>query len=194
MKIIFSVLIAFLIITPAVGQNKNNIKFRGGMLLHTGYLKNERNTQAINGNCFGIGGQLSYTFNNHLRFGTEGYASSFGYKEQDGYYKLGWGGILFAYQFAGEKVHPVIGLTIGGGKVKDLFFISGDVSDDFADEVIYRKYNIMLASPAISLEYSLKDRLTLIAKLDFMLPVFSDHYKDFAYGPRLYLGILFNRS
>lgn len=175
-------------------QTETKVKFRGGMMLHSGYLKNTRADQPINEACYGIGGQLSYTIGNHFRLGTEGYASNLGYREQDGYYKLGWGGLLLGYQLNDKKIHPVISLTLGGGKIKDMFFIQGNTSDDVIDQVIYRKYPVMLASPSVSVEYSLKSSLTLVMKLDYLMPLFSPHHTDYAYGPRLYLGILFNRS
>jgi hypothetical protein len=157
MKICFSIAL-FLILFQFAGAQHSGTKvtFRGGMMLHLGYLHNARTVQTIGGTCNGIGGQLSFTLGNNFRLGTEGYASNLGYKEQDGYFKLGWGGLLLAYQFGNRKIHPVIGITLGGGKVKDMYFIQGSVTDEAIDEVIFRKYGVMLASPAVSIEYALK--------------------------------------
>jgi hypothetical protein len=195
MKITLSL---FLLLIPSLiinaQQTESNVIFRGGMMLHSGYLQNNRSTQTINGACYGIGGQLSYTLDNNFRLGSEGYASNSNYGDQDGYYKLGWGGLLLGYQFNSRKIRPVISLTLGGGKVKDMFIIEGNTSDNANDVVVFRKYPVMLATPAVSVEYAIKERLSLVLKIDYLIPLFSSNYSDFAYGPRLYLGILFNRS
>jgi hypothetical protein len=195
MKILISVslwLIPILFIYPQ--QSDTNVRFRGGMMLHSGYLKNSRSAQPVEGVCNGIGGQLSFNLGNRFRLGTEGYASNLGYRGQDGYYKLGWGGLLAGYQIGNKKLHPVLSVTLGGGKVKDLYFTGDDLSEDDTYSVIYRNYPVMLAAPAVSLEYALKSKLTLVLKLDYLIPLFSVYKNDYAFGPRLYLGILFNRS
>ena len=93
------------------------------MLLHTGYLKNTGQTNNLSGACFGIGGQLTFTPRDHFRLGVEGYTSNISYKAQDGYFKLGWGGLLLGYQLGHKRIHAVISFTLGGGKVNDMQFI-----------------------------------------------------------------------
>ena len=172
----------------------DEIRFRGGMMLHTGYVKNARTENTINGICKGLGGQLTYTIAPQLRIGTEGYASSYGYPHQEGYYRLGWGGLLIGYQTGRKRLHFVSGITIGGGTVKDLFFIGQDTAESGIQNVVYRRYSSFLVVPAASLEYTAGTRLTCVLKLDYILPFFNSHHSDYAYGPRVYFGILFNRD
>ncbi len=195
MKEYLSIILILLTFLQSTAQQKEpGTTFRGGMMLHTGYLWNTRSTETINGICSGIGGQLSYTMKNNLRFGTEGYASSIPYREQDGYYKLGWGGLLAGYQVSNKKIHPVLGITVGGGVIKDLYFVEHTTTDRETDRVVYRHYGVMLGAPSLSIEYSAKQKLTFILKLDYLFPIYSSHNEDFAFGPRVYLGILFNRK
>ena len=168
-------------------------RFIGGMVVHSGYLENSRSQDNISGVCYGIGGQMAFRFGKHFRLGTEGYASNFSYKNNEGQYKLGWGGLLVGYQLGNKKWKPVLSLTLGGGKVKDMYFVSGNVSDDYTDNVRYRVYSDMLVSPSVGIEYALKSNLSLVMKADYIIPVFSDNYTNYAYGPRIYVGILFNK-
>ena len=184
-------LLPFLYASPR--QDGSKMMYRGGMMFHSGYLKTRGPSPAISGACYGIGGQLTFTPRDHFRFGAEGYASYAGHNQHEGSYKLGWGGLLAGYQFNNRKLHPVLGLTLGGGKVNDLQFIDVNTGDDEIDQVIYRKYPVMLASPALSAEYALKSKLTVVMKIDYLIPLFSSHHAGFASGPRVYLGILFNR-
>lgn len=184
-------------LTNVHAQNSSDarVKFRGGMMLHSSYLSNARSEQSISGPGWGIGGQLSYSIGDHFRLGTQGHASNIRYKGQEGSYKLGWGGLLFGYQLSGRRLHPVAGVTIGGGHVRDLYFLETTGPDtDGTRTIVYRSYSTMLVSPSLSAEYILKSNMTLILKVDYILPVFSEHGQDFASGPRIYLGILFNRD
>ncbi len=137
---------------------------------------------------------MTFTPGRHFRFGTEGYASYFNYPQKEGSFKLGWGGLLLGYQITGKKIHPILSFTLGGGKVNELQFIEVNTGDDEIDRIIYRKYPVMLASPAVSIEYALKSKLTLVMKADYLIPVFTSGERDFASGPRLYIGVLFNRQ
>ncbi|MBN1951409.1 MAG: hypothetical protein JW801_09400 [Bacteroidales bacterium] len=193
-----SILISFLlilIIQDAFPQDLSNPPtFKGGMMLHSGYLSAGRSEQAISGSCFGIGGKLSFTAGKYLRLGTEGYASTLGYSGQEGYYKLGWGGLLVDFPIlSGKRLSPVVSLTLGGGHVKDVYFLESVPGAPATHEVVYRSFATMLAVPSVSLEYSLKTKLTLVLKVDYAIPLFSDYTDDFAWGPRVYLGVLFNR-
>jgi len=195
MKKGISIIIILIVFQNAKPQLPDEqMKFSGGMMCHTGYIQNNRSIQKLSGICYGIGGQMTFSYRSNVRAGLEGYASNFKYRGQEGYYKLGWGGLLLGYQVSDKRLHPVVSLTLGGGKIRDLFFVEGSTSDDEIDRVIYRKYPVMLISPSISAEYSLKSKLTLVMKLDYVLPIFSLHRSDYANGPRLYLGILFNRG
>ncbi len=183
-----------LFLLRASAQEKENMKYSGGMFLHSGYIENSRQNQKISGFCYGIGGQISFHLSSHFRIGTEGYASNYHYSSGNGYYKLGWGGILFGYEVGDFKWQPVANVTIGGGKVSDLYILNGNIDDAASDEVVYRIYSDMLIAPAVQLEYPLSSLTKLTMKVDYIIPLFSDHYIDYAYGPRLYLGVLFSRD
>jgi hypothetical protein len=167
--------------------------FTGGMFLHTGFLQNSRSAEPINGLCSGIGGQGFFHLGKHFRLGSEGYGSTFRYGKNPGYYKMGWGGVLTGYQWRVGRFKPMISLTIGGGKVHDLYLIDGDVNDNLPDQTVYRVYSHMLTVPALSLHYALKKKINLAFKADFALPVGAGKEGNFTYGPRFYLGVLFNK-
>jgi len=191
----YVLLIAIVACLTGYAQGDNEpVKFRGGMCIHSGYLANKRTTEAVQGGCFGIGGKLSFTTGQYFRVGAEGYTSSLGYQNQDGYYKLNWGGLLMEYQLLhANKIYPVLGITLGGGKVEDMFFLPEDPEGIATDQIIFREYPLLICTPSLSAEYRLKSKLTLLLRLDYILPLFSEYTQDFAYGPRLYLGVLFNR-
>ena len=193
MKKIALLCLLFSIAFISNSQEKKTKRFIGGMLIHSGYLANSRTQDNISGICYGLGGQLSFLLGEHFRLGTEGYASNYSYPENEGYYKLGWGGLLIGYQLEAKKWKPVLSFTIGGGKIKDLYFVSGSVSDDNIDNVRYRVFSDMLVSPSLSIEYTLKSSLSLVMRMDYIFPVFSSNFNDYAYGPRIYLGILFSK-
>ena len=193
--LLLSLIILSQLTTQAQNSSELPIKFRGGMMLHTSYLGNTRTEHPLSGIGYGIGGQLSYAIGDHFRLGTQGHASNLRYKGQEGTYKLGWGGLLIGYQITYGRLHPVVGLTLGGGHIKDMYFLeTTNLDPDGTRTIIYRNYSSMLISPSLSAEYTLKSNMTLLLKIDYIFPVFSEHKEDFASGPRLYLGILFNRD
>lgn len=187
------ILLIFLALaTTAFSQEEKKDIFCGGMFLHTGYLTNTRTTENIDGLCEGLGGQLSFFVGDNLRIGTEGYASTAKYKG-DGFYKLGWGGLMFGYEFNKWKLIPVISCTIGGGSVKDLYIINANTTDNNPDNVIFRKYSVMLISPSLSFEYPLTSIIHIVTKFDYVLSLSSNNKTDYANGPRAYVGVLFNK-
>jgi len=143
--------------------------------------------------CSGIGGQMVFHLSDHFRLGSEGYASKYGYPGNPGFYKLGWGGLLTGYQARYKQFKPMLSLTVGGGKIHDLYHILGEVSDNLQDVSIYRVYSTMLLVPAISLHYALKGKINLAFKVDYTLPLFLDNRDNFAFGPRFYLGVMFSK-
>lgn len=166
--------------------------FKGGMFLHTGYVSNNAEP-SVKGLVTGIGGKIAFRTGEHLRIGTEGYVSNYKYSDSNGFYKLGWGGLLAEYQFINGNYTPVLGITIGGGKVTDLYPLSGDFKDNSEDIAIYKVYGTMVIAPHISFEYKITHNINVVAKLDYVLYPGID-YPDFvAKGPRLYVGILFSR-
>lgn len=167
--------------------------FRGGMFIHSGFVQNKINYPSVSDGVSGIGGKLTFRAGNHFRFGGEGYVSSFNYKNNDGKYELGWGGLLTEFQFNDNKIAPVIGVTIGGGKVSDLYIISGNFTDNFTDEAIYKVYSSLIVAPQFSLEIRMTSHINLAAKIDYLLYPGIGYPNYVARGPRFYLGVLFMR-
>jgi hypothetical protein len=167
--------------------------FRGGMFPHIGYLYNDTDATSIGGFCSGIGGKLVFPVTDHIRVGTEGYVTSYNYKQNEGFFKLGWGGLLVEYQFERRKIMPVVGVTLGGGGIKDLYPVSGSYLDNEPDEVIYKKYSSLVIAPQVSLEYSLSSHINLAVKVDYLFYPGIDYPTYIARGPRFYFGILFSR-
>lgn len=167
--------------------------FRGGMFLHTGYVKNHLDYPNINGMVSGIGGKITFRLGNHFRAGTEGYVSNYGYGQNEGQYKLGWGGLLAEYQFSNKRFTPVAGVTFGGGKVHDLYMLGGNFSDNEPDEAIYKIYSSAIVNPHLSVEYSISDHINLVGKIDNIFYLSNQNNKNLAKGTRIYFGILFMR-
>ncbi len=170
-----------------------NIRYQGGMLIHTGFLMIEHTNNHQNGLCYGFGGQLNFLISDHIRLGSEGYSSYFHYPEDNGIFRLGWGGILLGYQLNKKNLCPVLNLTIGGASVNDMQFIEVNTRDEEPDKIIYRRHSGMVISPAIVMEYKLKSKYTAIMKIDYLIPLTGSKTVLFATGPRLYMGFLFGR-
>lgn len=167
--------------------------FRGGMFPHIGFLFNQTTDTKISGFCSGIGGKLVFPVTNNLRIGTEGYVTSYNYKQNEGFYKIGWGGLLVEYEIVKKKLMPVVGLTIGGGGVNDLYPVAGDFTDNTPDIAVFKKYSSMVLAPQISLEYSITSHINLATKVDYLLYPGNSYPSYIANGPRFYLGVLFSR-
>jgi hypothetical protein len=167
--------------------------FRGGMLLHVGHLQNKIDYPQINGFTKGIGGKIAFRIGPHFRAGTEGYVSTYKYKNNEGNYKVGWGGLLFEYQFLNKRFTPVAGFSIGKGSIHDLYMIEGNYTDNEPDTGIYKTYSSTTIDPHISLEYQIADNINIIGKIDYLLFPGIEYPKQIARGPRFYFGILFMR-
>lgn len=188
----FLLILAVLIVQNLFGQNEREL-FRGGMFLHSGYVQNQLDFPEVNGLVTGIGGKITFRTGKHIRLGTEGYVSNFAYPENEGQYKLGWGGLLAEYQFNDNRIAPVFGLTAGGGKVHDLFLLDGNFTDNLTDESIYKVYSSFIITPHFSLEMRMSDHLNLVAKVDYVFYPGIPYPSFVAHGPRLYFGVLFMR-
>ena len=186
-------LLLLLLIGVASSAQTNHELFRGGMFLHTGYVQNQLDFPKVKGLVSGIGGKITFRTGKHLRFGTEGYVSNFGYGENEGQYKLGWGGLLAEYQFNDNKIAPVFGVTFGGGKVHDLYMLDGNFTDNSTDKTIYKVYSSFIVTPHFSLEMRMSDHINLVGKVDYVFYPGIDFSAYVASGPRIYLGILFMR-
>jgi hypothetical protein len=192
MRFIITLILISLLLANGFAQGKRE-HFKGGMMLHAGYLNNQLNNPEIKGLCTGIGGKIVFPLMKHLRLGTEGYVSSYNYSNSEGFYKLGWGGLLGEYQFWNKRFSPVIGITVGGGKIRDLYPLTGNYHDNEPDGAIYKDYSTLIIAPYVSVEYGLTDHLNVVAKVDYLFYPGIDFQDYIARGPRLYIGILFSR-
>jgi len=192
MRLILTSILILIFISNGFAQGKRE-HFKGGMMLHAGYLTNQLNNPEINGLCTGIGGKIVFPVMKHLRVGTEGYVSNYNYTDSEGFFKLGWGGLLGEYQFWNKRFTPVIGVTVGGGKIRDLYPLSGDYTDNMIDAAIYKVYSTLVIAPQISFEYKVTDHINLACKVDYLLFPGIDYPEYVARGPRMYVGVLFSR-
>ncbi len=191
--LIFALILIIALCNKVQARNDSTSLFTGGMLLHSGYIKNNNSSYQVDGLCFGLGGKLAFHIGNHLRLGSEGFSSNVNYQNNDGYHKLGYGGLLIEYQFLPKKITPVFGFAVGAGTIKDLYVLQGNIDDNKSDEVIYKVYAVLLATPSISLEYALSEKIKIALRLDYMINLNNEYQNDFASGPRIHLGVLFGK-
>ena len=177
-------------------------------MLHSGYIQSGRFqlhsgsgtepvTMQIKGGATGIGGHVKFAFGtptDMLRIGTEGHSSNVRYAPSPSYAHTGWGGILVDYIRRTEgRVHPFIGCLIGGGGVKNHIIAQGGTGDFVIEpQAAMHKYAFMAIAPFAGMEVSLTPKLSLVVKVDWLLNA-TCRQNDFSSGPRLYVGILFNR-
>jgi hypothetical protein len=192
MRFILTSIFIFSLLVNGFAQEKRE-HFKGGMMLHTGYLTNHLNSSQIDGLCSGIGGKIVFPVMKHLRFGTEGYVSNYNYANSNGFYKLGWGGLVGEYQFWNKRFTPVIGVTVGGGKIRDVYPVNATISDNISDEVIFKVYSSLIVAPHISFEYKLTEHINLVTKADYLFYPGFDNPDYVAKGTRVYFGVLFSR-
>lgn len=191
MKITSIIILTLITISSCFAQQKEH--FRGGMLLHTGYLSNNNKVTPIDGLCQGIGGKMVFPLYSGIRIGAEGYVSNYSYKQSTGFFKLGWGGMLLEYQFSQKRLRPVAGLSIGGGKIRDLYPLLGNYDDNDPDVAIYKIYSSMILAPQISIEYSITQHINLVGKIDYLLYPGCEYADFIPSGTRFYVGFLFSR-
>lgn len=176
--------------------------FSGGMMLHTGYVSAGKvcfdgaagGSSAIDmsGMPYGIGGAVKINFGKYLRIGSEGYVSTLNYAENHSYESIGWGGILADGVLPLGKFLPFIGVTVGGGGVKNITVLENTTDDFLLDDrtTSYRHYSFAALDPFIGVEYALTERIHLVLKADFLMNL-STPQTDFVQGPRIYAGFMF---
>lgn len=192
-------------------DRKPEFRFRGyvgGMMLHTGYIRSGEFTVAgpagetvgamqIKGAAFGIGGQVKFAFGtatDMIRIGSEGHSTNVSYSPSPSYAHTGWGGLIIDYIHRTRgRVHPYAGVTVGGGAAKNHIMADGSSSDFISEpHMAFRKYAFMAVAPFAGVEISLTPKLSLMFKADWILNA-TGTQSDFPGGPRLYIGIMFNR-
>ena len=178
--------------------------FSGGMMLHVGYGRGNAYDvenglggviahEQMRGLSYGIGGTAKIHLGKHLRIGGEGYVSNLGYKKNDSFSSVGWGGLLVDCVWQLGKLAPFIGVTIGGGSVKNVT-MQGEHGNDFVAEesVLFRKYPFMAIRPCVGLEYAISPKMRLLFSVDYLLNATS-WAKDYVHGPKFFFGFIFYR-
>lgn len=204
MTVALCLLVNMIYIPDLYGSKKFDYRgFSGGMMLHTGYVSSREFTitgsspQSVKaeGMPTGIGGAIRFSFGDHLRLGTEGYVSNLTYGDYDNSrISLGWGGLLADVIFEGKKISPYLGVTLGGGRLRNIT-ISAPTPLDFIPEkeVSFRSYSMFVVTPYVGAEYSVTSKLKISVKLDYIFNL-SASQPDFIHGPRIYIGFIFDRT
>ena len=188
--------------------------YQGGMMLHLGYARSGQfqfqdmngnylgDSNRLNGTSLGSGGALRVGFGKYLRVGIEGYVSTHKYKPNASSAKIGWGGLLIDSHWHINKFTIFTGSVFGGGSYTHITLIdcdhnnpAGNYAEDYVVEnqyVSYRHYPFFVIAPFVGMEYSLTKRISLVAKIDYMLNA-SNWSADYATGPRVFIGFMFGR-
>ena len=202
-KKIFFLCNCIIALSSAFSQSADSKKMKfqgysGGMMLHTGYLfggdlylYDNPKPIKIQGIPFGIGGTIRFCFGEHLRIGTEGYASNLTYGEKNNsFLSLGWGGVLIDCQWKIKKISIFCGGTFGGGRVKNVVVVENNIINPLETNAVYRKHGMLIIAPFIGMEYAINSRIRLISKIDCITNL-TKRQPDFAIGPRIYIGFGF---
>lgn len=177
--------------------------FSGGMRVHSGWLSagtitidapGGSYTQRMEGLPTGIGGAAKLCFGDHLRVGCEGYVTTLKYGGTGSYASVGWGGVLADCIWELKGWAPFGGVTVGGGRVKNLT-LAAKPSGDFTAEqgASYRNYGFAAVTPFAGVEIPVGPVLRIVLKVDWLLNV-SNPQPDYPSGPRIYVGFSFCRS
>ena len=185
--------------------------YQGGMMFNVGYVESRDfqfqdnsglplgEPSRLSGASMGLGGALRVGFGKYLRVGIEGYVSTLKYQPQGSSAKIGWGGLLLDSHWHIKKFTIFTGGVIGGGSYTHITMIdkmgANSVENDYIVEnqyVSYRHYPFLAIVPFVGMEYSLTKRISMVAKIDYMLNVTS-WADDYAAGPRFFIGFMFGR-
>jgi hypothetical protein len=185
--------------------------YQGGMMFNVGYVESrdfqfQNNSglplgepSRLSGASMGLGGALRVGFGKYLRVGIEGYVSTLKYQPQGSSAKIGWGGLLLDSHWHIKKFTIFTGGVIGGGSYTHITMIdkmeANSVENDYVVEnqyVSYRHYPFLAIVPFVGMEYSLTKRISVVAKIDYMLNV-TNWADDYAAGPRFFVGFMFGR-
>lgn len=168
--------------------------FSGGMILHAGYLTDKSCSDfSASGATAGIGGAVRIFLGRYFRIGSEGYVSTMPLKN-DGYIKMGWGGLLADCYWHKGICLPYIGLTLGGGGKQELHLIEGSADDwEKETEAIFHKNPFFAVAPFIGCEFSVTEKLSICLKADYLLAIHKGRL-SLPHGPRFYLGVVFGHQ
>jgi len=172
---------------------KNAPFFSGGMALQSGYISLNTPGGATEGFCRGLGGRLHFYLGNYFRAGTAGAGVSLAYQSPGAAgstFSLGYGGITLEVSIPRNKWRFSVGVFSGGGSLTHLHIVSRQ--EEFIDQAILKEYTTFIASPLITVEYRFRESLSFMGMGDYFLgPRF--HNRKSLGGPKLHLGVLFNK-
>ena len=184
--------------------------YQGGMMFNVGYVQSREfqfqdnnglplgESNRLSGASMGLGGALRVGFGKYLRVGIEGYVSTLKYQPQGSSAKIGWGGLLLDSHWHIKKFTIFTGGVIGGGSYTHIAMIDkgeNTTENDYVVEnqyVSYRHYPFLAIVPFVGMEYSLTKRISVVAKIDYMLNA-TNWADDYAAGPRFFVGFMFGR-
>jgi len=202
--------------------------FSGGMMLHIGYMFSDSPEKLFSstglgnedfiknlpksGVCLGLGGTLRIHLINHIHLGAEGGVSTMPLMGTGSSVRAGWGGAICDFYTNWGIVRPIIGLGIGGGKMKRLY-VPKEAEDVYVTDndstyynASYTKAPFFYIDPYVGLEIGLGSHMALMIRVDYMLPfgrsqsgltnLTSDiKWSNFMTptGPRLYVGLMFGK-
>ena len=184
--------------------------YQGGMMFNVGYVQSREfqfqdnnglplgESNRLSGASMGLGGALRVGFGKYLRVGIEGYVSTLKYQPKGSSAKIGWGGLLLDSHWHIKKFTIFTGGVIGGGSYTHIAMIDkceNTPENDYVVEnqyVSYRHYPFLAIVPFVGMEYSLTKRISVVAKIDYMLNA-TNWADDYAAGPRFFVGFMFGR-
>jgi len=180
------------------GKTKKSYIYSGGAQIHIGYGFVKSNYGLLQGVPLGIGGRMHFNLGKYFRIGSGGAVTSFTYKNslsatseyyEKNYLEIGYGGLTaeFMYRIGDFKV--ALGVLLGGGAIKNLHILT-DNGDGTIDSVL-TEYAAFIVMPTLIFEYFVTDSISLHIQVDYLMS--NKILSDFQLGPRIYLGVLFNK-
>ena len=198
----------------------------GGLSIHGGYLFSQSPDQLFSntglgnletyktlkkdGFCYGFGAQLRIHFINHIHLGAEANLSTLPLMNSGSYVQQMWAGGFCDFYGGWGKTKPLVGLGVGGGKVKRLYVPDAAVVAEPTEEAgsstnynaAYTTTPFFYLDPYVGLETDF-GLLGLQFKIDYMLP-FGNTSSNLAQnvnwgnflapsGPRLHIALVFGK-
>ena len=184
--------------------------YQGGMMYNIGYVQSREfqfhdnnglplgQSNQLRGASMGLGGALRVGFGKYLRVGIEGYVSTLKYQPKGSSAKIGWGGLLLDSHWHIKKFTIFTGGVVGGGSYTHITMIDKGENTSVNDYIVenqyvsYRHYPFLAIVPFVGMEYSLTKRISVVAKIDYMLNA-TNWDDDYVAGPRFFVGFMFGR-
>lgn len=159
------------------------------MFYQGGYLSLTFQSQEIKGWSNGLGGLLNFYLSDHINVGIIGGTVTTKYDDLESYYTLGYGGASVRYYFVKKKWRFSFGMMAGGGGVT-LLNVDAQLSNNMIGQ--YIKEGSFIFAPLAAAEFCITPKISFIGQFDYLLgPDISENWT--LGGPKLQLGVLFNR-